>query len=150
MASDVPAALAVIDRVHRAAQELRTSENADLNWIAETLHLWMTGASFDDAVGVAPGWREAMQQRAQTEALRAMMRDLPPGSVRSAANEIADRLLTYEATAWRVDRVVGRRPSDPAGHLFDFLRADGPRSAERIRKLLAWVAEVDDATHVAA
>lgn len=104
--------------------------------LAETLDDWLAGAPFEAALGLAPGWRDVVRQGAQLRALGELVRDLSPRSTRATAQTLAARLRAYEAAGWRSDRSTGRRPPGGGGLLYDFLRAGGPTSAERLRKML--------------
>jgi hypothetical protein len=112
--------------------------------VGEGLRLFRAGAPFETALGLAPGWRTAAAAQRQAQTLSRLVAGRT-GSRRAIAEEIATEIRSYTAAAWRVDREAGRRPAGRVGDLFDFLTANGPTSADRIRRL-GWVTETDAVT----
>jgi hypothetical protein len=124
-------------RMHAALAALDDADDARLMWLAQVIRLWLAGAPWDDAAGLAGGWRDTVRARHLDAALTAILATLTATSCRRAADELAGRLQAYETSAWTVDRRAGRRPPGGRGVLYDLLAAGAPTSAERLRKLMA-------------
>ncbi len=125
--------LAIAESASSAAELLRTAGH---HVLAEAISLWLAGASLDDALNLAPGWRQHVRDKARTTALRRLAGLLPAGSARATAQAAATLIARYEATAWRRDRAAGRRPAGVPGAAYDVLAAGPAPSAATIRRVL--------------
>jgi hypothetical protein len=130
----MPPAIATI---HRCLAELDASENSAMACLSEALRLWLAGAAWEQALGLARGWREHIRRRQQQAALAAIVASLPAMSCRSLGGEISARLCRYEATSYPADRATGRRPSGLSGLLYDYLQSGGATSAESLRRAVS-------------
>jgi hypothetical protein len=133
----MPAAAEIVDRITRVLPVMVATGDVDAAWLVEVLRLWLASAAFDQAAGLASGWRAHVRHRRQVECLRRLLGGLPPMTARTAAGRLHHELLRYATTRWPADEASGRRPPDFRGDLYDYLTAGGPTSAERLRKLLA-------------
>jgi hypothetical protein len=128
-------AIGIVDRLQRVLEHLAAADDPDCTWFADIARLWLAGAPWDGALGLADGWRRVLQQRDQERALRALAAAVSGSTARERARQIATLLNRYETSGWRVDRITGHRPDGVEGHARDYLAADGATSFERLRKL---------------
>ena len=128
----VPDVLNAIDRLQALAD---ASPDAQLGaWLSEALALVRVGVPLADAVGLDHGF--AIRRRTQSEALTLLAAAAQPGSRKGTAVWIAQQIRQYERRDWLADRDRRIRPDGMRGCLYDYMRAGGPTSGERIRKLL--------------
>jgi hypothetical protein len=88
-----------VARVHRGLATLDASDDADAAWLAECLRLWLAGAPFDEAVGLAGGWRGHLRRREQEAALGRLLGALGPFPSGRAAGDALKALLSRKSTA---------------------------------------------------
>jgi hypothetical protein len=128
--------IAIVAAVSRVGAAMRETDNPELIWFGDAVALWQAGAPWEACLGLAGGWRDALRHRDQQTALAVILGSLKPRSARGGSEEIATLLRRYEASGWRSDQARGRRPAGCFGACYDYLTADGPTSAERIRRVL--------------
>ena len=133
-------AISTVRRIHRALHALDDAADAgndDAAFLARALRDWLTAGQFESALGLSGGWRDAVAEDQADRALIGLASAYAEGmSYRQVAAEIMRRMRRYETTRYAIDRALGCRPPDPEGLLFDYLRAGGPSSVERVRRLL--------------
>lgn len=94
------------------------------------------GLSFEDALGLAGGWRVHARLAARDTALRALASMLPPMSGRALAAKIIAGCDRYAASAWPTESAANRRPDGLRGMFFDVLKAGGPPALSQLRAVL--------------
>jgi hypothetical protein len=135
---EVADACAIADRIGRARDAIAGIDDPDVAFLVSALADMMGGAlTFEQAAGLSPSWRTYVAARRWNRALAGLRRGLCDLPRRGQAQAITGALRRYERSRWPADQRAGRPQEASDLLLFEFLRAGGPLSAERIRKVLA-------------
>jgi hypothetical protein len=105
---------AIVADFHRAVVFL--AEHGDTA-VAEALARWLAGEEFEQAAGLAPGWRRAIQQTTRDTALQALVTSFPTLDDSALARRIV-------AGVARAARMHGVRPDGEKGLYFDLSRME--------------------------
>jgi hypothetical protein len=81
----------------------------DGQWLAGALERWLGGLSFEEALGLQPGWR-TQDRRERRDALLRELAKFYDGDRRARASAMAVELKRYGGGAWRAERDLDELP----------------------------------------